>query len=363
MLCILSSCSEYGENINPQNDYVRTNDCCLKYVEDISFELDSHTANIFMASQYNPAENLYSFMSIDKKIVLYDYESKRLIRKIPLPGLRPSSYEYINKDTILVLDYANNELTMIDCNANILSSYKINHKIEYYPFPATKTSPITCIDSCVYIWGNIAGEYSNENDYNRRVLLKYTPHKKETAYFVPYPQIYKENWNGTMFRWCYADYNPNKDIFVVSFPGDHFLYAYDYRSDKLNKIYGGSEYIDATKFVLKNKAEFIDADTRTKHFVESHSYSKIMYDSYNDVYYRFAELKTVYEGIPGWEKNISIIILNSSHEIIGETYIGAIPSIYRYASFITENGLHIPKHRVNDDVLTFSIYQLIDKIK
>lgn len=355
----LFSCSEFGKNTNPRNDYVRTNDCNLNYTRDISFELDSNTANVFIASQYIPAENQYSFMSIDKKIVLYDYESKQLVSKIPLPGFRPSSYEYINKDTIIVVDYANNTLNMIDCNANILNSYKINHTIEHYPFPATKISPIICIDNCIYIWGNIAGEYSNENENNRRVLLKYTPLKKEASYFVPYSSIYKENWNGTMFRWCYTDYNPNKNIFVVSFPADHFLYIYDYKSDKLIKTYGGSKYIDATKYILKNKAEFIDADRRTKHFVESHSYSKIMYDSYNDVYYRFAELQTTYEGIPGWEKNISIIILNSAHEIIGETYIGAVPSTYRYASFITKNGLHIPKHNANDDILTFSIYQLV----
>lgn len=354
----ISCTEEYGKYNNPRHNYTREEKLSLEYVEDIAFELDSSTINLYTASQYIPNENLYSFMSIDKKILLYDYNRKKMVKEVLLPGLQPSSYEYINKDSIFVLDYIDNSLTIIDSESKIIDSYRINHTIEYYPFPVTKVSPITYLNNSVYIWGNIAGEYVNESGENRRVLLRYNLDSRGASYFVPYPKIYENNWNGTLFRWCYAEYNSNRDIFIISFPADHFLYTYDYKSNALTSYYGGSQYIDATLFSLKDKTEFVDSDMRTKHFVESDSYSKIIYDSYHDIYYRFAELQTVYEGIPGWQKRISIIIFNSNFEIIGEKYVGSLPSIYRYASFVTEKGLHLPKISANEDMMIFSIFKI-----
>lgn len=357
IILFVTSCNDIGKNINPLFNTKRTKTAHLNYIKEISFDLDSQTTNIFTASQYIPNENIYSFMSLDKNILFYDYDTNKLLYKIPLSLPQPTTYQYINKDTIILLDYSTEELIIINNKSEVINSYKIKHNIEYYPSPITKIAPITFINNCIYVFGNMAGEYNNENNKNRNVLLKYNCLNNTKSYHIPYPDIYKKNWNGTLFRWCYADYTPLHDSFLISFPADHYIYSYDYKQDSITKFYAGSEHIESTFYIKKPKQEFINADDRTKHFVESDSYSTIIYDQYQNIYYRFAELNSIYEGIPGWSKELSIIILDSEFNIIGETFIGKVPTTYRYATFITKEGLHLP-HFINENILNFSIYQL-----
>ena len=59
----------------------------------------------------------------------------------------------------------------------------------------------------------------------------------------------------------------------------------------------------------------------------------------------------------GWRKNISILILDKSLHIIGETKIEKCSHNYRYATFVNQKGLHIPQE-TNEDFLCFKIYEL-----
>ena len=164
---------------------------------------------------------------------------------------------------------------------------------------------------------------------------------------------------GGLFRWVYADYNYRDEMFVISFPADNNIYVKDINGYDMFVYYGGSRYVDEIKYFNQSKFLPISSVDKTKHFVENHSYGNMLYDSYRDVYYRMVELKTQYEGRLGWRKEFSVIILNSSFEIIGETFIGKCNLNCRYSMFVTERGLHIPQEG-NEEQLKFKIYGLCE---
>jgi hypothetical protein len=179
----------------------------------------------------------------------------------------------------------------------------------YFPSPATGISPLIIDGDKIVVSGNMSGEYIDENENNRPVSYIFDIRTEQIEYIVSYPKLYNDyNWGGGLFRWVYSD-------------------------------------------------------DKTKYFVENHSYSNVIYDMYNDVFYRIAELKIEYNGLPGWRKKLSIIILNSDFNIVGETQIGdSHAPTYRYTMFVTSKGLHI-QQKSDEDQMLFNIYKLIPNEK
>lgn len=355
--CVSYNENEYGEN---ENNYIKQNETVLlSLAGEVVFNLDSLTAHIYNASQYIYDEGAYSILSNTNDILIFDYQTRKCIRKIPVCIERASSYEYLNKDTILIADYLSNSVHFINELGNDYKTVKIEKDILYYPFPLTRTSPIIIDEGKLFVVGHIAGEYENENVNNRQVVSVIDLAMTKTSSYIPYPDVYRENWGGGLFRWVYGDYNYSKKTLVLSFPADHNIYEYNNDLLLIGKYYAGSSYIDATEYLKNPKNEYISSDLRTKHFVETHSYSCVYFDKFNKVYYRFSELKAEYTGVPIWEKELTIIILDEEFNIIGESYIGALPSQYREAVFINEEGLHLPKKESDENALLFDIYKLV----
>ena len=293
----------------------------------------------------------------NKKILLYDYKTQSLLRKIDVVNLGdPTSYTIINQDTIIVLDYLKGGIAFLNDKGEIYEKIEIPLDIAYYPFPVSKIAPIKINKGKLVYWGNISGEYIDESSDNRKVMGILDLESHAISYQVPYSDVYKEsNWGGGLFRWIYAEYNPKTHNFIVSFPAEHDLFVFSENGDMQNKIYAGSDYIDVIASLPKSKIFPLDAEEKTRFFVESHSYANIVYDPYRDLYYRVAEQKCNYKDAIGWKKNISIIILDSQFDKIGETLIGECDYNYRYAMFVNKQGLHIPQGS-SENMLCFNIY-------
>lgn len=354
IVLVIFSCTTNNKNINQYHKIEPVGK--LVHKKKISFPLDSTTTFLFHASEYNPASKIYSFL-FNKKLLLYSYDKQQLLKKIDVDLVNPTSYTVINQDSIIVLDYSENIVAFLNSNGDIYKKIKVVPNIPYYPFPVNKTAPIRINKNELIFWGNMGGEYVNENKNNRKIMGILNLMNYNTSYKVPYTSIYgKYNWGGGLFRWVYADYNSKIDSYIISLPAEHYLLVISENGDIQEKVYAGSNYIDFIQSLSKPKTAPIDADMRTKYFVESNSYANIIYDSYKDLYYRIAEQKCTYHNAIGWKKRISIIILNSKFEKIGETPIDDYDLNCRYAMFVNEQGLHIPQES-SDNTLCFNIYE------
>lgn len=355
----LYSCSEYSKNVNTHHEDCETLKYELVDSFSIEFPLDSITSHIFTALEYNDEWGVLSFLS-NRRILMYDYEKKKLINTINIQCSSPSSYTVINRDSILVIDYNERNLMIYGDKGNILNSYKLFPSIKYAPLPINRISPIILKNNIVTFLGSMAGEYSDENEMNRKTMATFNLQTGEINYYMPYSDVYKENWGGGLYRWVYSDYNEFLDLYIISFPAEHYIYTLSGNKKELHKYYAGSQLIDATYYLNRSKDIPVASDLKIKHFVENHSYSRILYDKYRNVYYRIAEIKSTYEGIPGWQKEISVIILNDKFQIIGETFIGKPNLNSRYAVFVNESGLHIPQ-KSDENVLKYKLFVLCVK--
>ena len=359
-LC-LSACGGYGQNVNIE----RTNTTELVGLimsGEIIFRLDSLTSDFFVASQYIPEMSAYSFLSNRKEINIYDYQTGELLDKIPLKIPQPTSYAFIGTDSVLILDYESRMLSICDTQGEVSRTFGIDNGIKYPPLLSiTGISPVVIEGEYVSLFGKIGGGNFDKNDDNRKVLTTINTSSMVTSRSMPYPEIYEKNWGRGLFSWVYGEYNSNTKRYIFSFPADHYIYVMDSSFSHIDKYYCGSTLIESTQYLRTPKRIPVSSYNETRHFVETDSYSRIVYDSYNNVYYRFAELKSKYEGVLGWKKDISVIIMDENFRVIGETYIGKLSSSFRYGIFVNENGLHLPKDEKDENVLVFHIYKLSKK--
>lgn len=355
---IFTSCNvfEAYENKNPNfgSEYVPNYQMDL--VETISFPLDSMTPHMTTAARGNSA--FYSFKT-NSDIQLFDYETKRLEKKIPLPVQGITNFHIRNMDSIILFDYAQNTLELIDVNANKNETKAIRHQAKYSPAPLTGISPLILDGKQIFISGNMSGEYVDEDAINRPTLFAFDLSTNQVEYLQSYPAFYNEhNWGGALFRWVYITYNETTHTIVMSYPADHEIHTYNLFSKTDGQYNAGSRYIESISSVPQSKLIPLDIDGKTRHFVENDSYSNICYDPYEDVYYRIAEFKTSFEGPTGWKKKISIIVLDKNFNTIGETKIGdSHINSYRYTLFVNNKGLHIQQESDENQML-FNIYKL-----
>ncbi|MDD2595133.1 MAG: DUF4221 family protein [Bacteroidales bacterium] len=336
----------------------------LSLVDSIKLPLDSITSPIITASCYK--DGMYSFMkSNHKEIVFYDYylqkEINRVIVQYPI-----SSYQIIDSNHIVCYNYSKNILFKVNLNGNTLSSYKIMPTIDLFPSPIAKTSPIIVSGDTIIFTGHIGGESHHEKKNNRPTTGIYDTKKKSIEYSVQYPDIYnKYHFGGSLMRWIYSDYNDSKRTILYSFPASHYIYESCIDDiSKLNQFYAGSIHITQIKPMARSKMRAFGSNARNKYFATTPSYSNILYDKYNDVYYRIAEQPSSdFDAGSGWHKEISVIILNNNFDIIGETYIGVVNPINRYCCFVNEKGLHIMEPSNKDEnSIAFNIYSIKNKI-
>lgn len=193
-----SSCNEYGSVVNSiDHKAIYNHDLVEK--DTIVFGLDSITSQLFSALEYNSSSKTMSFIA-EKNILVYDYVSKSLIRKISINSSYPTSYSMLNTDSIYIIDYGDEKVLRINQDGNVLNEYKIIRGIKYFPLPITKISPVVFKDNALFFTGNVAGEYIDENESNRMVLCKLDLGSGKVSYFVPYPDIYQTyNWGGGSF--------------------------------------------------------------------------------------------------------------------------------------------------------------------
>lgn len=359
LILLLWACSGYQPHPNPIPDNPEPENCMLVAAGQIALSLDSVTSNNTISSQYLPNGHLFSFLANDQQINVYDLATGKFCYKIPTDELNhPVVYNIVSPDSIYVFDYSG-VVCLIDQNGNVREKYAALARLKYCPMPVTGISPLILSDGRWIFAGNMAGEYPDENTENRLTLCVVDTLSKRVSTYVPYPDVYQDqNWGGGLFRWVYMAYNPASNRIVMSFPADHFIYEVNLRDFSVTPYYAGSKYIDKTESLNRPKRLPLGSEGKIRHFAETNSYSKIIHDPYRNVYYRVAEQATKYDEMPGWKKPVSIIVMDSTFRIIGESLVGNTFSPgYRYTLFADPSGLQIQQES-DEDHLIFQTYKL-----
>ncbi len=339
----------------------------LKKVGTKKFELDSVTSIKTGSVQYFRIGKAIYYSQLNpfnNSIYIYDFSIGGVDRVVRCSeegdnGVgNVSGHHVINFDSIFVYSYSLKKLSLIDDKGKVFfTKYLRKEKLskgKYMPTPNLATNmPIILLGDHIYMSGSINGEYEDEDETNRPVVVSFDCAKGELDCFFSYPESYRKGkWFGRQYRKVYSVFNPKNKLFVYSFPNDHYLYLTDHKSERIRK-YAGSQYFNGIEST--NKHWYFDKARSLDFFQNQPSYSSIIYDKFRDCYYRLAE-HPMTDSDTLYRKPISVVLLDGSLKWKGE-YVLPDQKHSQHKYFVAEEGLYISR-AVNEDSMTYYVYEI-----
>ena len=240
---------------------------------------------------------------------------------------------------------------------------ELNHNVIPPTIKITTETPIYKIGNVLYLCGSINEEIEDLDSIYGLLVTKISSHDdfSNPVLNIGYPSSYRKgNWGDAYFRnvcWCY---NSKEHAFYLSFANDHYIYKYDKSMEMVDKIYAGSAFADDICSIDHPQNIPLPKSKRIAHYLSSFYYRGIIYDKYNDVYYRILEhpWENFNPNERPWKKPISIAVFNSDFKYLGEKLLSEEYNLSVDNIFVSKEGLFIRKETDCEDELIYSIFRL-----
>jgi hypothetical protein len=305
------------------------------------------------------------------RILIYDIDKGTVMDSIPLyregpDGIGPNIEGYCihTMDSVYLYDYWQYRLIRINRKGKILERINMgtqflvpsnNCIIPPAPFPGSD-APVRLVNGNIILSGMNGNMDACEHPTCMSAAL-YNLKDSTLRFINPYPEIYgnhkklSESWGAFSYRKVCYDVN-NRNEKVTSFPADDHITVYDMFSGESRRFFAGYSAKDRI-YPMKNMGDIKSEHTQ---YLEQTQYSGIFYDKYRDLYYRLV-VHPQYEYDLNdrdntWSKRLSVIILDSRFDKVGEYDIKERSDRYSN-TFVSEKGLHIRVLSDNDDYMKF----------
>lgn len=372
---IFTVCCTFTEETSLNQTYSFEDTYTFEKTSEVRFPLDSVTPYYSRCSQYFTSVNdmlMAVENSSENRIYLYNLNTKELIKFISFEqdgpeGIGQMEGFYIHTlDSIFVPSTNMQALFLLNQQGKVVKKYaypKRERRDLLQIFFTTDAPAILFNHQLYFIPSSFGG--TKENPKNAIVLDLKTETWEEKGNI---PDTYNKGFFGAInFYHSYYTYNPNKGIYVHSFPIDNYVYAYDLK-DSVKQYYAGSKYLKDVKPLSDNPFNAL-FEERSKYFKQSPSYLGIHYDQYRKFYYRIAQqpisdaLINDPEPLKRGHKHFSIVILDENLQKVGEY---SFKEKYTYGESIiaVPEGLMIlnfKKCQQNEDYLYYDIFKIVKK--
>lgn len=359
----------------------------LKEAGQLSFQLDSITAPKIPYVQLiksNSGEDTLAFINKHNRVIyFYTYDSKSPIKTIKIGGnlsnnekIDPACLYVDSNNTIYVYNRRNIELLKLNGEGNILSRISLidgnnirqtRWYLKYPQYYPQGSNPMIKINGQLLFPGQSFQSLDDTLIHQFRFTAYINEATNKVQFYHEYPDSlygHNINWSGEKFTEAYADWNPNTQKLIFSFPVSHQLYTARLESHNYEAVNGASNQ-SASISSFPVEISKMQVKELTRHILETDEYGPIRYDPYRNVYYRFLRHAIKRTFSPGqWnDKELSIIILDKDFNYLGEKNIGSMRNWYIQNAFVNEKGLHIEHIPavLNEDLLIYKIFTLNKK--
>jgi hypothetical protein len=348
----------------------------------ISFPLDSTTvkqSNTFQFFVDEGKDYLALFNAPKEEIVIFDYQTTKVHKKIKLEEEGPNgvgiphSFHIKSMDSIFVLSSALYSLSLINEEGAVINQFSLipggltdfgtplNEGYSSKPLMQSTNPFLYFSDSLVAITG-IPNKNPTQKDYyeNTPLFILLNLKTKALKYSFDYPKEYLGNLWGLYHNFPFQTFNPDRAKAIVSMPISDKLYETNFKTTKEISC----PCAEMPKSKIWTNPDLGNPVSSIKHFMESPSYYRIVYDEERKVYYRFCQYGTEvdYENFHFEsysifkEKKTAIAIFDDNFRSLGQ--IELQKDLDPRFIFVNRNGLHIYRENQNDDILLFDVYQL-----
>jgi len=346
----------------------------FEYINEIVIEIDDVSKNVVYSMQLvsEDGKDLLILYLKNKKLLVYDLETEKLIRTINIDWKELLSFNYINKDSIFLYynavynaDYMHDSiLQMIDNESNIKNCYSFKNTPVWcsenprYSKDSASYSSLLFVEPLPYSMNKIFMAFSkysysyigDSSFFNPKLPIaghfdtqqnKFSAHNKISLPFITEGVFYPR----TMERLIISISKNNNPLY--SFKYTPFFYEYNVEKDEIQSYYLKSKLIDT----IMPTAE----PCKKTSLPSLAQYNQFFYNNNNNQYYRVLNLP---ETIYGKNKS-AIIAADKNYNYIAE---GIIPSGHSSRNFLFKNEntilWNLEKTFANKGKLYFSVYKL-----
>jgi len=307
--------------------------------------------------------------SYKSSIQFYDIKTEKLAKEINLIQTGPNGVGTINGfyihslDSIYLLNISDMRLFRINRDGVVQEYFSFLNPTESFPFSSMSTPMIISGSPAIFYKGMLhlvalpgMGPTRKETFESGKVNFVFNINTGDYYLNFGYPGIYKiknfGNFWGKIFRAKTGD-----ERIVYSFAADENIQVTDYLTT--------TEYFAGSSF-FNDPTPYNDVSDMRSNNITSTMYGGIFYDKYRRLYYRIVTGGVEEPNQPDKfmetydEKPLSVIILNSNFEKIGET---VLPSkthdplgvcVGPEGLYISNSNLFNPN--LKENILSFSIY-------
>lgn len=333
-------------------------------------KIDSHvTLNIGdkidpmpLKTQLYMDDGLLEYMILDeKKLFIFDIYADTLLKTIKIKNcgnlMNYSGFRYVNKDSILVYDYKDKIMRIIDSESKISRTYRLHENANKISPEALSYSQILINGNKAFLSGIPISKASRLYDTDN-ISVSVDMADGKLKYGAHFSDEYSKGFfGGVYYNMIYHCMDANNRI-IYSFPASNYIYRYDTNLVLIDSLYMGSRYTGNIKCAQEPTLKFMrDEDERIKYFATQDSYSNILYDQYRKTYYRIAEHPTKEHVEDFFPKPFSIIVMNEQGELITETPV--IREKYNTGNIhVVKDGIIIQKYTENENLIQFDLFRI-----
>lgn len=317
----------------------------------LEFALDEETSPNLLTTFYDENSGFYYIHnSITRHIERFHTDStvKSPVRT-KVSG-SPFGINVVAPDSIYLLDLYGDKIKLINGQGTLLNSYATDEASDI--MPGGEGLPFLTPQGLVYTSRTIGEPCLIVIDENTGLI---------TDRLITYPEPYRDFYGELLMRTPYSAYNRDKSLIAISFPADDNIHVLNLETKEVNVYHAESKYRhEKPKPLGKGRLGGlgVSSEKEIEYFREITSYANILYDRWNNVYYRIVEKSTPMPGVnlSNKAKKLAVMILDDNFRTIGESDIteDAFAS-FRYTVFVSPEGLHI-QLLTEEDELKFVVY-------
>jgi len=321
---------------------------------ELRFVMDEETSPNLLTTFYDENSGFYYFHNtITGHIERFHTDSTtKSPVSIKVPG-RPWGINVASPDSIYLLYLEERMIRLIDGHGSRIRSYAIDEVSDI--MPGGEGQPYLTPQGLAYTG-------TTTDDGPCLVIIDDKTGQIVEKHF-PYPEIYQDFYGDLLMRTPYSAYNSGKSLAVVGFPADDNIHVLNLATKETTIYHAESKYRGKKPKPLGKGllgGITISPEREIEYFREITSYGNILYDRWNNVYYRIVEKSTPMPGVnlSNKAKHLAVLILDENFRTIGESDVTEDAfACFRYTVFVSQTGLHI-QLLTGEEEMVFAAYTL-----
>lgn len=374
ILLLLVSCQNSSDILDSEH-YMLVESTVKKFPLDKSTSYDFLYLNTI--SEPPNQEVLVALNTTKPSVLFYDMAEQTLIDELLLEKTGPNGVGaphglYLqSKDSIYVISSYDYKIRLINDKSKVIRSYNILNNEKFNEStglisPYSASLPIKIKDQ-LYFSVIPDRDPFKPSFFDGYINLKLNLKTGTFNYFNSFPKEFKNNiWGSGAMDYSFT-LGQDQSSLIYSFDISDSLLIYDIEKEQKYRVNAKSVYKQQKAVPMKARVSNADMEERQRYNLTTTFYAGIVYDQFNEVYYRFVQHAYPYKDGNGeinqyHEKPISVIIMNKNFELIGETKL-ADNTFSDWIYFISSDGLCIANANpenpdLDEDFVVFTCFQL-----